>query len=132
MAKLARVFLVIAAALHTAVGLSVLANPYLMEAPGVVSTSLTGVTTIRTWGALFLGAGISGLFMALFRGWVLPGLILVTTIGCTIFATRVIGLSIDGVEPRQWIELRREAVGFVSALIGLVCAMISRKGHSKP
>ena len=123
----ARTLLAISALLYVAVGVLVLINPNAMENMGIALVTPTGITTTRTWGALFTGVGLSSLAMAAYRDWLIPGLLLVVVIGFCIVAARVSGMWIDGIEPRQWIELRREGIGFLLGLMGLIIAVVSQR-----
>lgn len=94
-----------------------------MEASGLALLTSAGITTTRTWGALYVGVGLSGLAMAAYRDWLLPGLLLVVLAGLSILAARVLGIWIDGIDQRQLIELRREGIGFFLGLSGLVVGL---------
>ena len=123
----ARILLIIDGLLYLLVGVGVATQPGLMEPIGIGLLNAAGVTTTRTWGALFAGVGITALVAAGRRDWVTVGLLLVTIVSACILIARVIGIWIDGVEPRQWIELRREGVGCAIALLGLALALAKRK-----
>lgn len=123
----ARVLLVADASLYAIIGLLVFFRPEFMERFGIELVSATGITTTRTWGALFAGAGCTGLIMAVRRDWLVPGLILIAMTALWIFAGRVYGIWADGVELRQWIELRREGIGLILALAGLGMAVVGER-----
>jgi hypothetical protein len=123
----ARILLIINALLYLLVGFAVAIQPGMMEAIGIDLVSATGVTTTRTWGALFAGAGLTALLTAIRHDWVIVGLWLLAIMGVSIFSTRVFGLFVDGIEPRQWIELRREGVGCAIALLGLGLGLAARR-----
>ena len=122
--------LLFAALLYAAVGVLVLINPNVMENMGIDFATPIGLTTIRTWGALFAGVGFSSLAMAVRREWLIPGLILVVVVGFFIVVARVSGMWMDGIEPRQWIELRREGIGFFIGLAGLIVALIGKRASN--
>jgi hypothetical protein len=115
----ARILLVINALMYVLVGLGVAIRPDLMEELGVSLITATGITTTRTWGALFAGVGLTALLTATKRDWIVVGLLLVVITAACILASRAYGIWIDGIEPRQWVELRREGIGFVIGLTGL-------------
>lgn len=127
----ARIILVINALLYLLVGLAVAIQPAMMEAIGIDLVSATGVTTTRTWGALFTGAGLAALLTATRHDWVIVGLWLLAIMAVSILATRILGLWIDGIEPRQWIELRREGVGCAISLLGLGLALVASRRRVK-
>ncbi len=127
----ARILLIIDALLYSITGLSVSIQPGIMEGLGISLISATGITTTRTWGALFTGAGLTALLTATRRDWVMVGLLLITIIAACILAARIYGIWIDGIEPRQWIELRRESIGFAIALAGLGLAFAGHRRETK-
>jgi hypothetical protein len=98
-----------------------------MEGLGISLISATGITTTRTWGALFAGAGLTGLLTATRRDWVIVGLLLLVITAACILVVRVYGIWVDGIEPRQWVELRREAIGCAIGLTGLGMALARRR-----
>lgn len=119
----ARILLVLDALMYTLIGVGVLLRPDSMEVFGILLTTATGLTTTRTWGALFAGIGIAGLTMSARRDWILPGLLLFVVVSTCIVIARVYGIWLDGTEARQWVELRREGIGFALAAAGLVMAL---------
>ena len=123
----ARILLVICALMYVLVGLGVAIRPGLMEELGISLVNATGITTTRTWGALFAGAGLTALLTATKRDWIVVGLLLVVIIAACILAARAYGIWVDGIEPRQWVELRREGIGFVIGLTGLGLALAGQR-----
>jgi hypothetical protein len=127
----ARILLVINALLYLLIGLGVAIQPGLMEAIGIDLLTATGVTTTRTWGALFAGAGVTALLTAARRDWVMVGLWLLAIMAVSILITRLLGIWVDGIEPRQWVELRREGIGCALAILGLGLALAARPRPSR-
>ena len=123
----ARILLIINALMYVLVGLGVTLSPEIMEELGISLVNATGITTTRTWGALFTGAGLTALLTATRRDWVIVGLLLVVIIAACILAARAYGIWLDGIEPRQWVELRREGIGFIIGLAGLGMALASQR-----
>ncbi|MDH3513143.1 MAG: DUF4345 family protein, partial [Gammaproteobacteria bacterium] len=99
----ARILLIIDALLYLLVGLGVAIQPQIMEGLGISLISATGITTTRTWGALFAGSGLTALLTATRRDWVIVGLLLIVITAACILVVRVYGIWIDGIEPRQWV-----------------------------
>ncbi len=126
----ARILLIIDALLYLLIGFGVAVQPAMMEGLGIELISATGTTTTRTWGALFVGAGLTALLTATRRDWVIIGLLLLVIMAVCILVARVSGIWIDGIEPRQWIELRREGIGCAIALTGLGLALIKPRPAS--
>ena len=125
----AKVILVLNALIYSLIGVGVIIDPSLMEDMGISVVTATGTTTTRTWGAIFAGVGVTGLFAAAQRDWVTAGLFLFVMIGAFIVSARVCGIWLDGPEPRQWVELRREGIGFMAGLTGLASAWAARHGR---
>jgi len=123
----ARILLIIDALLYLLIGLGVAIRPEIMEGLGISLVSATGITTTRTWGALFTGAGLTALLTATKRDWVMVGLLLLVIVAVCILIARLYGIWIDGIEPRQWVELRREGIGCAIALAGLGLAFAGRR-----
>ena len=123
----ARILLIIDALLYLLVGFGVAIQPMLMEGLGIDMITATGMTTTRTWGALFAGAGLTALLTATRRDWVIIGLLLLVITTVCILITRIYGIWVDGIEPGQWIELRREGIGCAIALTGLGLALARRR-----
>ena len=111
--------------MYLLIGSLVALNPAAMEGVGIGLVTATGITTTRTWGALFAGVGLTGLIAAARRDWVIIGLLLLVLIAFCIVAARVYGIWFDGIEPRQWIELRREGIGLVISMTGLIMALLA-------
>jgi len=123
----ARILLIIDALLFLLIGLGVAVQPEIMEGLGISLVSATGITTTRTWGALFAGAGLTALLTATRRDWVIVGLLLLVIMAACILIARVYGIWVDGIEPRQWVELRREGIGCAIGLAGLGLALAKRR-----
>jgi hypothetical protein len=87
----ARILLVINALMYVLIGLGVAIRPELMEELGISLINATGITTTRTWGALFTGAGLTALLTATRRDWIIVGLLLVVIIATCILAARAKG-----------------------------------------
>jgi hypothetical protein len=119
--------LIIDALLYLLIGLGIAVRPELMEGLGISLISATGFTTTRTWGALFPGAGLTALLTTTRRDWVIFGLLLLVIMMACILITRVYGIWVDGIEPRQWVELRREGIGCAIGLAGLGLALAKRR-----
>ncbi len=126
----ARILLVISALMYLLIGLGVAISPEIMEELGISLINATGITTTRTWGALFTGAGLTALMTATRRDWVIVGLLLLVIIAACILTARACGIWIDGIEARQWVELRREGIGFVIAFAGLGMALAGQRPTS--
>jgi hypothetical protein len=122
----ARILLIVDALLFLLIGLGVAIQPEIMEGLGISLISATGITTTRTWGALFAGAGLTALLTATRRDWVIVGLLLLVIMAACILIARVYGIWVDGIEPRQWVELRREGIGCAIGLVGLGLALAKR------
>lgn len=131
MLRAARILLFINALLYLLIGLGVAIQPSLMEAIGIDLITATGVTTTRTWGALFAGAGVTALLAVTRRDWVIAGLWLLAIMGVSILITRLLGIWVDGIEPRQWVELRRETIGCALAILGLGLALAGQRRPSR-
>jgi multisubunit Na+/H+ antiporter MnhG subunit len=116
----ARVLLVAGALLYLLVGLGVWLQPGFMEPVGVMAATPAGVTTLRTWGALFVAVGMAGIACSLRRDRVGAGLVLMVTVGACLVLARLSGLWLDGEHPRQLVELRREVAGLALSLLGLL------------
>lgn len=114
----ARLLLLADAMLYLLIGIAVALRPEFMQSFGIALLTGTGTTTTRTWGALFAGIGIAGFALAARRDWLTPGLLIFVLVSGAIFFARLYGIWVDGPEPRQWTELRREAIGFCLALAG--------------
>jgi hypothetical protein len=123
----ARVLLVINALMYVLIGSGVAIRPELMEEMGITLINATGITTTRTWGALFMGVGLTALIAATKRNWIIGGLLMVVLVAACILGARAYGIWLDGIEPRQWVELRREGIGFVIGLAGLGMALASQR-----
>jgi hypothetical protein len=124
---LARLLLLLDATLYVLIGIGVMLHPETMKDQGIAMVTATGITTTRTWGGLFTGVGAGGLVMSAKREFVGPGLLLFVVVAAAIVIARACGMWVDGLEPRQWTELRREGIGLGIALLGL--GLLLRRGR---
>lgn len=127
---IARILLVVDALMYVSIGAGVMIYPDIMEGFGIALVTVTGTTTTRTWGALFAGMGMFGLTMATRRDRVLTGLLLLVMASALVLLARAYGMWVDGLESRQWTELRRESIGFSIALLGCGAVAVSRRRNS--
>lgn len=114
---LARICLVLDALIFTMVGTFLFTDPAGLQYLNIDAAS--GLTAIRIWGGMFIGIGIVGLICALSKSRIQDGLYLLLIVGSAIVATRIYGIAVDGVDPRQLSELRDESLGPVLAILGL-------------
>jgi hypothetical protein len=121
----ARIFLVLDALIFLLVGIFMFTGPASMENLDIVA--LSGTTAIRTWGGLLFGVGLTGLLAACRTRWVAQGLVLMLIVGSMIVCSRLYGMAVDGIDPKQIQELSNESLGPVLAAIGLVLLWVAER-----
>ena len=124
---IARICLLLVVLIYFLVGYFLGAEPLRLEPYGFAFPNPENVTAIRTWGGFFVGVGLIGSFGVFSKQWTLPSLIALTIVSGSIVTARLLGMAVDGVEPRQLSELRDESTGFVIALVGLVLAWLGQR-----
>ena len=122
---IARLLLILDAVIFMMVGSFLLADPTNLQYLNIDSAS--GTTAIRTWGGMFVGVGAVGLISALYKKWITQGLMILLIIGGMIVLTRIYGINVDGLEPRQTSELRDESLGPVLAIVGLAFCWLHQR-----
>jgi len=126
---IARLCLILDALIFIMVGSFLLSDPTSLEYFNIDSAA--GTTAIRTWGGMFIGVGTVGLLAALNRKWITQGLFIMLIIGGMIALTRLYGIAVDGLEPRQATELRDESLGPFLAIVGLACFWLHQRRINK-
>lgn len=127
LATIARICLLLVVLIYFMVGYFLGFEPLRLEKYGYAFPNAENVTAIRTWGSFFVATGLIGSFGIFSKKWLLPSLVAVTIVsGCVVF-TRVTGIFVDGLEPRQISELTDESTGLAIALVGLVCAWLGTR-----
>ena len=126
---ISRLFLILDALIFLMVGSFLLTDPTSLQYFNIDSAS--GTTAIRTWGGMFIGVGMVGIISALNRQWITQGLLLLLIVGSMIVLTRVYGIAVDGLEPRQASELRDESLGPILAIVGLVFFWFHQRRDNK-
>jgi hypothetical protein len=124
---IARLALGLIAAMYLLIGVGVMLAPATMEGFGIALLTPTGISTVRTWGALFAGLGTVGLACSARQEWLAGGFAVFLAVSGLVLMGRGYGIWADGVEPAQWTELRREAIGFAMAVAGRIALAISRR-----
>ena len=122
---IARLLLILDAAIFVVVGTFLFTGPDGLAYLNIVSGA--GMTAIRTWGGMFIGIGMVGLIAACRKAWIRPGLSILFIIGSMVVLSRLYGIVVDGVEPRQISELRDESIGPLLALIGLILCWFGQR-----
>ena len=122
---IARLLLILDALIFMMVGSFLLTDPTNLQYLNIGSAA--GTTAIRTWGGMFVGVGVVGLISALYKKWITQGLLILLIIGGMIVLTRIYGINVDGLEPRQTSELRDESLGPVLAIVGLAFCWLHQR-----
>lgn len=125
----ARVLLILDSLIFIMVGLFSVTDPTGRENLDIVTAS--GITAIRTWGGLLFGVGLVGLIASLAKKWIAQGLFVLFVVGGMIVLSRLYGIAIDGVEPKQLTELRDESLGPLLAATGLFFLWIRQRRSSR-
>ncbi len=123
----ARICLLLVVLIYFLVGYFLGAEPLRLEPYGFAFPNAENVTAIRTWGGFFVAIGLIGSFGVITKKWTLPALVAVTIASGCVVEFRLLGILIDGVEPRQLSELRDESTGFAIALVGLILAWLAQR-----
>ena len=124
---LARVFLVLDSLIFIMVGTFLFTDPKSMVSLGFENMSPVAMTAIRTWGGFFWGTGLIGLIAVSRTKWLTQGLVTLLVIGGFVVLTRLYGIAVDGIEPRQISELQDESLGPILASIGLIFVWLHRR-----
>jgi hypothetical protein len=124
---IARICLLLVVLICFLVGYFLGAEPLRLEPHGFAFPNAENVTAIRTWGGFFVGAGLIGSFGVISKKWTLPALVALTLITGCIVTARLLGIAVDGVEPRQLSELRDEGTGLAIAFVGLILAWLGQR-----
>ena len=122
---IARLFLILNALIFAMVGTFLLTDPSSLQYLNIDTAS--GFTAIRTCGGMFIGIGIVRLTCAINKKWITQGLFALLIIGSMIVLTRLYGINLDGIEPRQISELRDESLGPILAIIGLLFSWLHQR-----
>ena len=127
---IARIFLILDSLVFLMVGTFLFTDPKSMASLGFENMPPVAMTAIRTWGGFFWGTGLVGLIAATRAKWLTQGLVTLFIIGGLVVVTRLFGIAVDGVEPRQLSELQDESLGPILAAIGLVFVWLHRRRQS--
>ncbi len=73
--------------------------------------SPAGLTGVRTWGGMFIGVSLSVIFLVARQSTAVQAGLVMFLIGSAVVLSRLYGIQVDGVEPKQFTELRDEALG---------------------
>lgn len=124
---IARIFLILVSLIFIMVGTFLFTDPKSMASLGFENMSPVAMTAIRTWGGFFWGTGLIGLIAASRERWLTQGLVTLFVIGSFVVLTRIYGIAVDGMEPKQLSELRDESLGPLLAGIGLIFAWLHQR-----
>ena len=127
---IARICLLLVVLIYFLVGYFLGAEPQRLEPYGFAFPNAENITAIRTWGGFFVGVGLIGSFGVISKQWTLPSLVALTIVSGSIVTARLLGIAVDGVEPRQLSELRDEGTGLAIALGGLIFAWLGQRRAS--